>query len=243
VFIDERGSGRSGRLEDPTGYTIESMAEDVEAVRQALDLGKISLLGHSFGGLLAQNYAFKYQLHLSHLILVDSFASVSALNRSLASVKQSLPPETREQIEKYEKAGLFGQGKDYEKNRYPDGYMTITSEVFFPYIFQNHPDPNFDPRAHGNENEWYISREMWGEHGEFVIDGNLKSAEYYDRLPSIKVPTLIMVGDHDAFDPSLSQAMHERIAGSTLVVFPKSGHYSFIDQNGQLLDRVEQFLH
>src|SRR5947209_9148479 len=61
IFIDERGSGRSEKLEDPSGYTIENMVEDVEAVRQALGLGKISLLGHSYGGALVQAYTLKYQ--------------------------------------------------------------------------------------------------------------------------------------------------------------------------------------
>jgi proline iminopeptidase len=243
VFIDERGSGRSARLQDPSGYTIENMAEDVEAVRTALSLGKFSILGHSFGGLLAQTYALKYQRNLSHLILVDSFSSVAAANRSLARVKESLPPEQRARIDKYESEGLFGHGKDYEKNRYPDGYLTVAGEVLFPYIYHNHPDANFDPQVHGNENEWYISREMWGEHGEFVIDGNIKSAEYTDRLPTIKVPTLILVGDHDAFDPSLSQTMHEKIAGSKLVILPNTGHRSFEDQNDMFIQDVEKFLH
>src|SRR5579885_1689871 len=56
IFIDERGSGRSPKLDDPKQYTVENMADDVEAVRQALSLGKISLLGHSYGGVLAQAY-------------------------------------------------------------------------------------------------------------------------------------------------------------------------------------------
>src|SRR5471032_2470489 len=56
VFIDERGSGKSQKLDDPAGYTVENMVEDVEAVRQGLVLGKISLLGHSYGGVLAQAY-------------------------------------------------------------------------------------------------------------------------------------------------------------------------------------------
>jgi proline iminopeptidase len=54
IFIDERGSGRSQKLQEASGYTIENMVEDVEAVRRALNLGKISLLGHSYGGALAQ---------------------------------------------------------------------------------------------------------------------------------------------------------------------------------------------
>src|SRR5437667_12897652 len=50
IFIDERGSGRSEKLDDPKGYTVENMAEDVEDVRRGLGLGTISLLGHSYGG-------------------------------------------------------------------------------------------------------------------------------------------------------------------------------------------------
>jgi len=68
IFIDERGSGRSQRLEDANLYTVEAMVEDIEDVRVALNLGKISLLGHSCGGVLAQAYALKYQQNLSHLI-------------------------------------------------------------------------------------------------------------------------------------------------------------------------------
>src|SRR6476646_6165373 len=69
IFIDERGSGRSEKLEDASQYTVENMVEDVESVRQALHLGKISLMGHSYGGVLAQAYAFKYQQNLTHLVL------------------------------------------------------------------------------------------------------------------------------------------------------------------------------
>ena len=80
VFIDERGSGKSEKLEDPKGYTVENMVEDVEAVRQHLGLGQINLLGHSYGGVLAQAYALKYQANLTHLILGSTFHSTKALN-------------------------------------------------------------------------------------------------------------------------------------------------------------------
>ena len=75
IFIDERGSGKSQKLEDLPAYTVENMVEDVEAVRQGLGLGKISLLGHSYGGALAQAYALKYQGNLSHLILASTWSS------------------------------------------------------------------------------------------------------------------------------------------------------------------------
>jgi proline iminopeptidase len=90
---------------------------------------------------------------------------------------------------------------------------------------------------------WDLYRTMWGSHGEFVIDGNLASVEYDDRLSSIKVPTLITVGDRDQCDPSLSRAMQERIPGSKLVVFPESGHMTFVDQPALFVKTVDEFLH
>src|SRR6202045_5053061 len=83
IFIDERGSGRSQKLEDPSGYTVENMVEDVEAVRIALHLGKITLLGHSYGGALAQAYALKHQKNLTHLILASTWSSTKELNQVL----------------------------------------------------------------------------------------------------------------------------------------------------------------
>ena len=243
VFIDERGSGRSQKTADPAGYTIENMVEDLEAARIALNLGKINLLGHSYGGALVQAYALKYQQNLQHLILGSTWSSTAAMNQVFAHMKEKMAPELRERIDRLEAAGLFGHGKDYEKNRYPAEYMIAAwGEGYFPYVYQARPDPNYDPLAQGNT-AWDLYREMWGEHGEFVIDGNLKSVEYTDRLPGIKVPTLVLVGDHDECNPSLAQVMHEKIAGSKLVIFPKAGHMTFVDQPELFVKAVDEFLH
>jgi proline iminopeptidase len=242
VFIDERGSGKSEKLEDPSGYTVENMAEDVEAVRQGLKLGKISLLGHSCGGVLAQAYALKYQRNLTHLVLCSTFHSTSKMNEVFRRMMAEMNPELRNRIESLEKAGLYGKGKIYERNRYPSDYLVAAwGEAYFPYLYQRRPDPNYDPVANGIMS-WDLYREMWGSSGEFLIDGNMKSVEYGDRLHSITVPTLITAGDHDECAPSLSREMHEKISGSKLVILPESGHMTFVDQPGLFLKAVGEFL-
>ncbi len=243
IFIDERGSGRSEKLEDASQYTVENMVEDVENVRQSLHLGKINLLGHSYGGVLAQAYAFKYQQNLSHLILGGTFYSTSEMNKVLAKEKKNMPPEALAKLEALEKAGLFGKGKDWEKGRYPNDYASLAwGDGYFPYLYQRRPDANYDPGAGNTTVAWDLYREMWGSNGEFVIDGNLKSAEYLEKLPSIHVPTLIICGDHDESDPSLSRTMHEKIGASKLVILPQAGHMAFVDQPNLYIKSVADFL-
>ncbi len=243
IFIDERGSGRSQRLQDTSLYTVENMVEDVEDVRVALNLGKISLLGHSYGGVLAQAYALKYQQNLSHLILNSTFPSTKQMNEVLAREKAQMAPDKLKRLNELEAAGLFGKGEAWEHGRYTNEYATLAwGNGYFPFIYGARPDPNDDPVAQLAGTSWELYRVMWGEHGEFIIDGNLKSVEYVDRLPSIKVPTLIVVGDHDECDPSLSKEMNEKIAGSKLVILPNSGHMNFVDQPDMWQQAVVGFL-
>ncbi|MDR3610244.1 MAG: proline iminopeptidase-family hydrolase [Ignavibacteriaceae bacterium] len=243
IFIDERGSGKSQKLEDVSAYTVANMVEDVEAVRKALNLGKINLLGHSYGGVLAQAYALKYQKNLSRLILCSTFHSTKKMNEVFNKMKENMTPELRNKINSLEKAGLYGNGKDYEKQRYTQEYMiSAWGDGYFPYLYQNHPDANYDPLTSGIMS-WDLYRQMWGSNGEFIIDGNLKSVEYAELLPSIKVPTLITVGDHDECAPSLSEEMHKLIVGSELFILPKSGHMTFVDQPDLFINKINKFLH
>jgi proline iminopeptidase len=243
VFIDERGCGKSSKLDDPKGYTVENMVEDVEQVRQALHLQKINLLGHSYGGVLAQAYALKYQRNLSHLVLCSTFYSTAEMNGVLQSELAAADPEVRQKVLDFEKAGLFGKGKVWEQNRYPSDYMVAAwGGAYFPYLYQHNPDPNYDPVASGVMS-WDLYREMWGSHGEFVIDGNLKSVEYEDRLSTLNVPTLITAGDHDECDPKISREMNGLIKGSKLVILPQSGHMTFVDQPALFVNAVDRFLH
>ena len=76
-----------------------------------------------------------------------------------------------------------------------------------------------------------------------MVDGNLTEVEWVDRLPQIKVPTLIIVGDHDESDPVMSREMNAKIAGSKLVVLPDSGHMTFVDQPDMFVKAITEFVH
>jgi pimeloyl-ACP methyl ester carboxylesterase len=188
VFIDERGSGRSPALENVSAYTVESMVEDVEAVRQALNLGQISLLGHSYGGVLAQAYALKYQKNLSHLILASTFSSTAAINEVFVHMKEKMPADLRDRINKMESDGLYGHGKDYEKNRYTSEYMTAAwGDGYFPYLYRNHPDPNYDPIDNGKMS-WDLYRECGDPTGSLSLTAILSPSNTPTACPQSKYP-------------------------------------------------------
>jgi proline-specific peptidase len=242
VFIDERGSGRSERLENAKLYTVANMVEDVEAVRAALDLGKVHLLGHSFGGVIAQAYAFKYPQRLSTLLLCSTFHTTKAINRALADMKAAMPPELRERIEKMERDGLYGKGQPWRWGRYPDDYMKAAwAEGYFPYLYQARPDPAYDPSP-GPMMGWDVYREMWGSTGEYVVDGNLASFDATEGLRKLRVPTLLTVGDHDESAPWIAEEIARLVPGAKLVVFPKSGHMTFVDQPVMFRKAIDDFV-
>lgn len=243
IFLDERGSGRSERLEDVHQYTVENNVEDIEAVRVALHLGKIDLLGHSCGGVLAQAYALKYQQNLRHLILNSTFSSTTEMNKVLAEEREKMPPAKLKRLKELEQAGLYGKGALWERGRYPEEYEKLAwGDGYFPFLYGERPDASYDPKDGNAPTNWELYREMWGSDGEFVIDGNLRSVEYTARLQELKVPTLIVVGDHDECAPRLSEAMHQKIAGSKLAVLPNSGHMNFVDQPNLWHKTVGEFL-
>ncbi len=234
IFVDERGCGQTSRLRDPAGYTLENMTDDVEAVRRALGLGKISLLGHSFGGILAQAYALKYQHNLSHLILASTSYSAQAVNADFRRIREDLAPDIRTKIDAYEKSGIYG----------PDGaylpeYERLVGEAQLPYNYQR-PPPSVASAYHGIS--WDVLREMWVRSSDFVLDGNLEGFDFTRALGTLRIPTLVILGDHDLISIPVARTMQSLIPGSKLIVMEHSAHMTFVDDPATFLADVEAFL-
>lgn len=95
IFIDRRGSRQSEQLKKSSENSAKTMATDVEAVRIALGLGKIDLLGHSSGGILALAYAVKYQDNLQHLVLCSTAHSTDMMGTIFHAMKGEVPTDYR----------------------------------------------------------------------------------------------------------------------------------------------------
>src|SRR5216684_1289749 len=204
---------------------------------QSVGRGTPLMIVHGGPG-ASHDYFLPYLLPLmrtSRLVFIDE--------RGSGKSSKFEDPRDRDRVSALEATGLFGKGEIWEHGRYSEEYAKLAwGKGYFPYVYQNRPDPNYDPLSSNTSTAWDVYREMWGSDGEFIVDGNLREVEYVDRLSEIKVPTLVIVGEHDESDPKMSKEMHEKIAGSQLVILPNSGHMTFVDQPEQFLKAVRDFV-
>src|SRR5438874_8875445 len=104
-YYDQLGSAYSDQPDDAGLWTVERFCEEVEQVRAALGLTRFYLYGHSWGGMLAIEYALKYQEHLKGLVISNMTASIPAYVAYINHLRRELPPETIRTLECYEAKG------------------------------------------------------------------------------------------------------------------------------------------
>lgn len=230
VFYDQLGVGSSEKPSDTSLFNIQRGAEEVEGMRKALQLGEINLLGSSYGGSLALQYALKYQHHIKKMIIASGAASVPEAVKEMQRLKTLLPKETQEIMEKYESKWAFLHPEYlkavdvYYRNflcrlpEWPEQMVHSLNELSVPvYFTQNGPN-------------------------EFTIIGTWKDWDITARLPEIHVPTLITVGRYDELTPKVAETIHKGIANSELRVFEKSAHLTMWDEEEGYLQVVKEFL-
>jgi proline iminopeptidase len=235
IFIDERGSGRSSRPEAEESYTLETMTQDIETVRNTLRLGQIDILGHSFGGILAQAYAIAHPREVRHLILASTWSSAERIDIDFAKIRDAADPQLKLQLEQLEAEGIF----DSSGAQLP-AYRRIANAVEGPYLYSRHR-PTWDEPSMGIG--WRVLKVMWCGRSDFHVDGNLTGFDFTKALRSLNVPTLVLVGDHDLTQLETATRSHRAIAKSQLVTIADSGHMSFVDRPDQFISAVTTFLH
>jgi len=234
VFIDERGSGRSERLQDTKKYTLDYMVNDLHFVRKALRLKRFALLGHSFGGILAQAYAIRYPTALTRLILAGTAHSAKIFNADFRRIRNALSPGVRAKMSDYESRGIFGAD-----GRYVRGYETLCARILAPYMYFR-PPPPAEPQSYVSG--WEVLREMWVRRSDFHVDGNLKGLDFTSKLKSMTVPTLVVLGDHDIVSVRSAEALRAALPDAKLTVLPDCGHMMYIDQAQRFNALVSDFI-
>jgi proline iminopeptidase len=230
VLYDQLGVGSSEKPDDTSLFNIERGADEVEGVRNALGLGKIYLLGSSYGGALALQYALKYQRNLKKMIIASGLASVSETVEEMQRLKTLLPKEAQDVMKKYEAKWAF---------LHPE-YLKAVDMYYHNFVCRLPEWPEDVARAL-NELSVPVYFTQNGPN-EFTIIGTWKGWDITKRLPEIKVPTLVTVGRYDEVTPKVAETIHRGIPRSELKVFENSAHLTMWDEEEKYLQAVKEFL-
>lgn len=230
VAFDQLGTGASDRPTDPALWTIGRYVEETETVRKALGLGKVHMLGHSWGGWLAIDYALTYPENLRTLILEDTVADMPHLISELAWLRAALGPETVAMMQKHEAQGTYD---------HPE-YMAAVTILNYRHVCRllEWPAP-----VRRSLDDWNMGpyTTMQGPN-EFLYIGNLKDWNRIPDLPRMTVPTLITVGEHDELTPACALRMKLAIPNAELKVFTSASHMPFYENPGDYYPALLDFL-
>lgn len=231
-YYDQLGVGNSDVPDDPALWTLPRYVHEVEEVRQGLGLDHFVLYGHSWGGILAMEYALNYQQHLRALVISNMTAGTqSYLKRTAALKTQLLSPALLKQFNALEAA------KKYED----PAYTRVLMENLYPkMICRLTPWPEPVTRAFRHAND-KIYNQMQGK-SEFEVTGNLKDWERWDRLHEIKVKALTMGSAHDEMDPADMRRMATLMPNATSAICPNGSHLDMWDDQAVYFQHLLAFL-
>ncbi len=230
IFYDQRGCGRSTGKIDADSMQIKTYLEDLEAVREAFGYKKVAVLGHSWGGFLAMQYAIAHPEAVDKLILLNTMSpSSEEFTLFVKEWTQRMAPylETLNAI-KESKEFAMGDPKSCER------YYQI---IFRRYCYN--PDKadllnlSLSPKAAIDGSKIYA-----------LFRENLftKPFDFHDQLQALSMPTLIIHGDCDPIPASTAQRLHESIPGSKFILLPSCGHFPYVESPEELFHELRGFL-
>lgn len=238
-YYDQLGSFYSDQPDDPSLWEIDRFVDEVEQVRIALGLDKTNffLLGHSWGGILAMEYALAHQESLKGLVISNMMSSIPAYNAYAEKVfLAKMDPQVLAEIKDLEATGRTGEPR----------YM----ELLVPHHYEHHvlrmpyaewPDPAVRALEHVNES---IYVPMQGP-SELGASGKLAAWDRTEDLARIQVPALVIGAGHDTMDPTHMEDMANRLPNGRYLHCPNGGHLAMYDDQqtyfAGLIDFLQSF--
>jgi proline iminopeptidase len=235
-YYDQLGSYYSDQPQDDTLWEIDRFVEEVEQVRKALKLDKSNfyLLGQSWGGILAVEYALKYQDNLKGLIISNTMMSCQEYGKyAKEELGPKMAPEVLSEILEMEAK------EDFDNPRYlelliPNFYV----EHFLRMPYDEWPDPVHRAFKHLN-NEVYTS--MQGP-SEFGIRGKLETWDRTQDLDKVNVPTLVIGATYDTMDPKHMEWVASQIKHGQFLLCPHGSHCAFYDDQETYFSGLIKFI-
>ena len=235
-YYDQLGSAYSDQPDEDDLWDTARFVEEVEQVRQALNLDRDNfyLLGHSWGGVLATEYALKYQEHLKGLIISNMMSSIPAYNEYANKVLMpAMDPAVLSKVKEMEAAGRTEDPQ----------YM----ELLIPSFYEQHllrmpaakwPDPVNRAFGHMNRKIYVL---MQGP-SEMGASGRLLNWDRTADLPKITVPTLVIGARYDTMDPAYMEMMAGKLKKGRYLLCPNGSHMAMYDDQKTYFDGLIGFV-
>ena len=218
VAFDQLGCGASDKPDDASLWNITRYVEEVETVRTALDLGKVHMIGQSWGGWLTIEYGVTYPDNLKTVVLENTCGDMPHLIGELERHRQALGPETVAMMQRHEAEGTLDH-PEYQAAITILNYRHVCRMTEYPApVMRSLNDWNMD-----------VYGRMQGPN-EFLYTGNLKDWNRLADMHRITCPALITVGQHDELSPACALKMKNALPDAELKVFPNSSHMPFFEE-------------
>jgi proline iminopeptidase len=240
VFFDAFGRGKSDTAKDVKEYTLARDVEDIEGLRVALHFDKLNVLGHSYGGLVAQGYALKYPTHVNHLILANTFHSFVMWQENDDNSNHEIKtnyPELWDSLMKIREAGAISSDPAHQE---------LYGKVPYAFLYAYNPN-NFLARGskpYPNPFNSKLYYQMVGKDGDFIVGSDIGTFDFRKQLKTLIMPVLIYGGRYDRVAvPSMMIKFKEYCPQAQFMIFERSGHNPQIEEPGKLFPVIEKFLH
>ena len=221
IFYDQLGSGKSDRPTDTSLWRVSRFADEIDSLRKALGLGKLHILGHSWGGsVLAEYMVAKKPEGVASAIFSSPLISTPAWMNDARILVSQLPVSIRDTINKYEAL------KDYQA----PAYLAATDSFYARHLSVKQWPPAPGAACEGVPGfNAEVYNYMWGP-TEFTATGTLLNFDRTDGLKEIAEPVLFVTGQFDEARPETIAAFHQLVPHSRLEIIENAGHRTIRDQ-------------
>jgi proline iminopeptidase len=244
VYYDGFGRGKSDTAKVVTEYTIERDIEDLEGLRKAMGFQKINILGHSYGGVVAQGYAIKYPQNTAHLIIANSFHSYEMWQANDDNSNHEIRtnyPEVWQDLMRIREAGGISSDADHQEvyGRVPYGFLY----AYNPARFE--PKPSSGPKKPPYPNRFNskLYYQMVGKDGDFLVGNDIGNFDFRKQLKDLTMPVLVIGGRYDRVaTPEMMIKYKTFCPQAQYVMFEKSGHNPQVEEPEKEFALLREFL-
>jgi L-proline amide hydrolase len=234
VLYDQVGCGKSTHLPDAPAdfWAVQLFKDELSDLTRELGIAeRYAVVGQSWGGMLAMEYALDHPEGLRAIVVADSPASIPLWVEEANRLRADLPQDVQETLTRHEADGTT------ESKEYVDAVR-----VYYDRHLCRVPWPDYVTRSFAQMDEDPTVYHTMNGPSEFHCIGSLKTWDITDRLPEISTPTLLVSGRYDEATPHIVEQIHQRIPGAQWQLFEESSHMPHVEEPDAFLETVEAFL-